>query len=66
MSAFAMTSSASGTQAPTLFGRGGYNGSNDDDDEDDKHTLVNYGRGGYNRGDEDDDDEQEEGRGGYN
>jgi len=66
MSAFSMTSSASGTQAPTLFGRGGYNGPNDkDDEEEEKRTMVNHGRGGYNRGD-DDDDEEEDGRGGYN
>lgn len=66
MSAFKSTSSAFGTQAPTLFGRGGYNAPNDND-EDDEHRMsmpVNMGRGGYNRGD--DDDEEEDGRGGYN
>ena len=68
MSAFAMTSSSTSTQAPTLFGRGGYNkGDNDDDDDERTLTLgapTNFGRGGYNKGG--DDDEEEDGRGGYN
>ncbi|KAH8594608.1 hypothetical protein B0O99DRAFT_687390 [Bisporella sp. PMI_857] len=67
MSAFAMTSSSAATQAPTLFGRGGYNGPNEDSEEDSRMPLggapLNFGRGGYNRGD---DDEEEDGRGGYN
>jgi hypothetical protein len=56
------------TQAPTLFGRGGYNGPNDADSDDDSRSPIaaplNFGRGGYNRGG--DDDEEEDGRGGYN
>ena len=67
MSAFAMTSSSTSTQAPTLFGRGGYNSTNDDSDDDSRQPSgfpVNFGRGGYNKSG--DDDEEEDGRGGYN
>lgn len=67
----ASTFTSTSTQAPTLFGRGGYNGPADaDSDEDSRsptsstfNTPLNFGRGGYNRGD---DDEEEDGRGGYN
>ena len=55
------------TQAPSLFGRGGYNGPAEDEDDDSFCVAapVNFGRGGYNRGPDDDDDE-DDGRGGYN
>jgi hypothetical protein len=54
------------TQAPSLFGRGGYNGPANDSEDDESHlgAPMNYGRGGYNRGP--DDDDEEDGRGGYN
>ncbi|KAG0648194.1 hypothetical protein D0Z07_5333 [Hyphodiscus hymeniophilus] len=60
------TTSSFTTQAPTLFGRGGYNGPAKDEDEDSfsMSAPLNFGRGGYNRGD--DDDDEEDGRGGYN
>ena len=68
MSAFAMTSSSTSTQAPTLFGRGGYNSPNDNESDEDSRQPsgfpVNFGRGGYNKSG--DDDEEEDGRGGYN
>jgi len=66
MSAFAMTSSSTSTQAPTLFGRGGYNGDDDSDDDSRQPSgfPANFGRGGYNKSG--DDDEEEDGRGGYN
>ena len=50
------------TQAPTLFGRGDYNGPGNDSEDDDSHAI---GTAMFlNRGD--DDDEEEDGRGGYN
>ena len=55
------------TQAPTLFGRGGYNGPSNESEDEDSYTMaapLNFGRGGYNRGP--DDDDEEDGRGGYN
>jgi hypothetical protein len=69
MASSTFTSTFTSTQAPTLFGRGGYNGPADADNDDDSRSPsafsapMNFGRGGYNRGD---DDEEEDGRGGYN
>jgi hypothetical protein len=64
---FSKINSSFATAAPTLFGRGGYNGPANESEDDDSFTMgapVNFGRGGYNRGP--DDDDEEDGRGGYN